>query len=155
MATNSTVAGLIAGAAGTTALNAVTYLDMAIRGRPASAVPDETVEKIQTLFGTTGSGGAADTSRRTAMGALGGIVTGLVVGTAASYARAAGLRLPTPAGAVATGLAAMVAADVPITLLGISDPRTWTVADWASDIVPHLVYGAAVQRTLERLAPSA
>jgi hypothetical protein len=26
--------GLVAGAAGTTALNAITYLDMAIRGRP-------------------------------------------------------------------------------------------------------------------------
>lgn len=33
--------GLAAGAAGTTALNAVTYLDMALRGRPASTTPEE------------------------------------------------------------------------------------------------------------------
>jgi hypothetical protein len=35
------LAGAVAGAAGTTALNAVTYLDMAIRGRPwvSDAIP--------------------------------------------------------------------------------------------------------------------
>jgi hypothetical protein len=31
--------GAAAGAAGTTALNAVTYLDMVVRGRPASDAP--------------------------------------------------------------------------------------------------------------------
>ena len=33
------LAGIAAGAAGTTALNATTYLDMALRGRPASRTP--------------------------------------------------------------------------------------------------------------------
>jgi hypothetical protein len=42
----SMLAGAAAGAAGTTALNAVTYLDMAIRGRPASSVPDQAVRTI-------------------------------------------------------------------------------------------------------------
>ncbi|MGI8900330.1 MAG: hypothetical protein ACR2HA_05280 [Nocardioides sp.] len=35
----SVLAGVAAGAAGTTALNAVTYLDMAIRGRGTSSTP--------------------------------------------------------------------------------------------------------------------
>ena len=38
--------GAAAGAAGTTALNAVTYLDMAGRGRGASSTPELTVEKL-------------------------------------------------------------------------------------------------------------
>ncbi len=38
--------GAAAGAAGTTALNVVTYLDMAVRGRPASSTPEMTVEKL-------------------------------------------------------------------------------------------------------------
>ncbi len=36
------LAGVAAGAAGTTALNAVTYLDMATRARPAGSTPDDT-----------------------------------------------------------------------------------------------------------------
>ncbi len=38
--------GAAAGAAGTTALNAVTYLDMTVRGRGASSTPERTVEKL-------------------------------------------------------------------------------------------------------------
>ena len=37
--------GALAGAAGTTALNAATYLDMALRGRPASDSTEQLVEK--------------------------------------------------------------------------------------------------------------
>jgi hypothetical protein len=44
MSMNAVTTGIVASAAGTTTLNAVTYLDMAIRGRPASTVPEETVE---------------------------------------------------------------------------------------------------------------
>jgi len=36
--------GAVAGAAGTTALNAVGYADMALRGRPASSVPARVAE---------------------------------------------------------------------------------------------------------------
>jgi len=41
--------GAAAGAAGTTALNAVTYLDMAVRGRPSSSTPEDTVEKLSAV----------------------------------------------------------------------------------------------------------
>jgi hypothetical protein len=38
--------GAATGAAGTTALNAVTYLDMAVRGRPSSSTPEKTMEAL-------------------------------------------------------------------------------------------------------------
>jgi hypothetical protein len=45
--------GAMAGAAGTTALNAVGYGDMALRGRPASSTPDQVVEQLATRLGLT------------------------------------------------------------------------------------------------------
>jgi hypothetical protein len=41
------VLGAAAGALGTTALNAATYLDMLVRGRPASETPAELVKRIE------------------------------------------------------------------------------------------------------------
>ena len=52
--------GLIAGAAGTAALHAVTYLDMALRGRPASTVPEQLVDAIAGATGTAVPGRGAD-----------------------------------------------------------------------------------------------
>lgn len=54
-------AGLAAGAAGTTVLNAVTYLDMVARGRPASTTPEDAVRALSDKTGvsipaTTASG---------------------------------------------------------------------------------------------------
>jgi hypothetical protein len=141
--------GLAAGAAGTTVLNAVTYLDMALRGRPASTTPERTVDALASAAGVAVPGrGRSRADRRTALGALAGIGTGLATGVLASAARSAGIRLPGAVGAVATGAAAMAASDVPATLLGVGDPRTWTRADWAADAVPHLAYGAAVHAVL-------
>jgi uncharacterized membrane protein len=138
--------GLIAGAAGTAALNAVTYLDMAVRGRPASSLPEQTVDAIADAAGTAVPGrGKEREARRTALGALAGMGNGLGVGVLASLARAAGVRMPGPVGALVTGAASMAATDVPLAVLSVSDPRTWTAADWAADAAPHLAYGAAVQ----------
>lgn len=141
--------GLIAGAAGTTALNAVSYLDMAVRGRSASSTPATSVDVLAQRLGVQvpGSGQELD-SRREALGALLGTAAGLAVGVVAGKARAGGLRLPRPLGALATGAAAMAASDVPIAALGISDPRTWTGSDWLADAVPHLAYGAATHSVL-------
>src|SRR3712207_8614684 len=46
-------------------------------------------------------------------------------------------------------LGVLVAANGPMTVLGITDPRTWSATDWASDIVPHLAYGAVVKTTMD------
>lgn len=54
--------GLAAGAAGTTALNAATYLDMAIRGRGVSEMPEKAVEDLVHRAGEeiAGEGGTRD-----------------------------------------------------------------------------------------------
>jgi len=36
-------------------------------------------------------------------------------------------------------------------VLGVTDPRTWSRADWVSDIVPHLAYGAVTASVLSAL----
>lgn len=148
------LAGAAAGAAGTTALNAVTYLDMAIRGRPASAAPETAVETIGGKLGLEVPGDP-DTKphRTTGLGALLGIATGVGVGSVLGVVRAAGWRLPLGRSALLVSLAAMSGSDTPMVLLGISDAREWTVADWLSDLVPHLAYGlvtAATAQALER-----
>ncbi|WP_222266088.1 hypothetical protein [Modestobacter marinus] len=144
--------GLIAGAAGTTALSAATYLDMAWRGRPPSTLPAETADALAEAAGrpVTGRGDTRE-ARRTGLGALSGIGSGLGVGLLASVARSAGVRFPAPVGAVVTGAASMAAADLPAAALSVGDPRRWTAAEWAGDAAPHLAYGAAVQAVISSL----
>ena len=43
----------------------------------------------------------------------------------------------------------LVAANGPMTVLGVTDPRTWSATDWISDLVPHLAYGAVVKTTMD------
>ncbi|GII99259.1 hypothetical protein Slu03_16370 [Sediminihabitans luteus] len=143
----------MAGAAGTAVIDAVTYLDMALRGRDPSSVPQGTVDALADRAGTSVPGdGATAENRRTALGALAGTATGLGVGVLASVARRAGLRTGPAAGAVLIGGAAMAAADLPVAALGVSDPGTWSRADWAADVVPHLAYGLTTHLTLDALA---
>jgi hypothetical protein len=84
---NRIFAGLLAGAAGTTALNAATYADMALRGRPPSQVPEQVVDRLGLPLGE----GAAASNRRQAVAALLGI--GVGVGVGAAYGLAGGDRL--------------------------------------------------------------
>lgn len=142
--------GLVAGTAGVTALNAVSYLDMLVTGRPASDAPTATVAA---LLDRAGVSPPHDKNSRSALGALAGIGTGLAVGVATSAARRIGVRLPAPVGAVLAGAAAMAATDAPMALLGVSDPRRWAAGAWARDIGPHLAYGVAVRSVLDGWAP--
>jgi hypothetical protein len=144
--------GLLAGAAGTTVLNAVTSLDMAVRGRPASTMPERTVDAIAAATGTkVGGRGAERDSRRTGLGALAGMANGVGLGVVSSLVRSAGVRMPFLVGAVVKGAASMAATDVPTAVLGVSDPRTWTRQDWLADAVPHLAYGATVQTVVSAM----
>lgn len=150
-------AGAAAGAAGTTALNAVTYLDMAVRGRPTSSTPEQTVEKMAELVhvGIPGEGETRD-NRVAGLGPLAGLVTGIGSGAVLGLAHAAGWRpRPATAAAVATGLA-LLGSNGPMTALGVTDPRTWPLSSWVSDLVPHLAYGAVAAAVVRGLvAPSA
>jgi hypothetical protein len=87
--------GIAAGAAGTTALNAVTYRDMAARARPASSTPDDTVRKAEELTGAALGGSEEEAAnRRSALGALLGIASGLATGAAFDAFRRPGRRRP-------------------------------------------------------------
>lgn len=142
--------GAAAGAAGTTALNATTYLDMVVRGRPESRTPKATVEKVSDVTGIDVPGNEQARSARTSgLGALTGIGAGVGVGAVLGTLRGAGLRLGPVWGPLAAGVLAMVAGNAPMTGLGVTNPRQWAARDWAADIVPHLAYGVVTWFTLE------
>ena len=149
---HGTIAGMAAGLAGTTALNAVTYLDMALRGRSSSSAPQDVVEKLADKIGVPIPGDAdTRTNRLQGLGPLSGLVAGVGTGALLGLLRGVGLRPPSVVTALIAGLTAMAGADGPIAALGISDPRTWTAQDWAADVVPHLVYGTVTARVLDAL----
>jgi hypothetical protein len=145
------VRGAVAGAAGTSALNAATYADMALRGRPASSTPEQAVAVLAEQHGHPVPGdGEVKQNRLQGLGALNGIAVGVGIGAVAGVLRPLLSRLPTPLGATLVGAAAMAAADVPLQRLRLTDVSAWSAADWASDVVPHLAYGVVVQSVLKR-----
>src|SRR3954467_5263336 len=83
--------GAAAGAAATAALNAVTYLDMAVRGRGTSSTPEQSVEKLaETAHVDIPGDEEHRQSRVQGLGPLTGLVAGVGVGVAAGVARATG-----------------------------------------------------------------
>ena len=143
------MAGAAAGAAGTTVLNAATYLDMALRGRPASRTPENTVTTVAELTHIPIPGtGKTRENRIAGVGALAGLVTGVAAGAAAGAARHLGFRPGPMVSGLTVGLGAMVLSNAPMTALKITDPRSWSVQDWISDVVPHLGYGLVIGATL-------
>jgi hypothetical protein len=142
--------GAAAGAAGTTALNAVTYLDMAVRGRPSSSTPERTVEVLAEKAHAQIPGDEETRQNRLqGLGPLTGLVAGVGVGVLAGLARAAGVRTQPLVGTVLTTVGVLIGSNGPMTGLGITDPRTWSTTDWISDVVPHLAYGAVVKTTMD------
>ncbi|SNT20001.1 hypothetical protein SAMN05443665_101916 [Actinomadura meyerae] len=142
--------GLIAGAAGTTALNAVTYLDMAVRGRPASTTPEQSVEKLAEVAGVDLGDEEKAENRKAGLGPMLGFGTGL--GAGALYGAIAGGRgVPKPVATAALAVLAMIGSTAPITALGLSDPREWSATDWLMDAVPHLAYGAVAAGVYDAL----
>lgn len=141
--------GMLAGAAGTTALNGLTYLDMAQRGRPASDTPEQVVAALVERAGQQLPGRRGQRANRLAgLGPLAGSLAGVTVGGLGGVLRAAGLRLPAVLDAPLLAAGAMLATDVPMALLDVSDPRRWSRAAWVSDAVPHLGYGLVTHATL-------
>jgi hypothetical protein len=145
--------GASAGAAGTTALNAVTYLDMVGRGRGTSSTPEQTVEALAEKAHVQIPGDEETRSNRVqGLGPLTGLVAGIGVGVLAGLARAAGFRTPPLVGTALTTVGVLVASNGPMTVLGVTDPRTWSTTDWVSDVVPHLAYAAVVRTTMDAFA---
>jgi len=145
----SVTRGLIAGAVGTMALDIATYLDMVVRGRPASSTPERSVQRLAEIVGLDLGKGEEAENRATGLAAVLGYATGLGGGVA--YALLVRRRLPWPAAtAVFTGLT-MAGSSIPMTLLGVTDARHWSAADWTADVLFHLAYGAAAAAAYERV----
>lgn len=148
----SILSGAAAGAAGTTTLNAVTYVDMAVRARPTSSTPEDTVEQLADKADLAIPGSGEDRDNRLAgLGPLSGIVTGVGVGALLGLARGLGWRPSPVVSGVAATVLALIGANGPMTALGITDPRTWNLDAWVSDVVPHVAYGAVTAATLEAM----
>jgi hypothetical protein len=145
------IAGLLAGAAGSTALNAVTYADMALRGRSSSEVPERLVDEISDRAGLELGDDETASNRRQGLAALLGFGVGLGVGAVYGVAARPGTRRGVTAGALALTVAALAASDGPVTALGLTDPREWPPEAWLSDLVPHLAYGVVTAVTYDRL----
>ena len=149
------VAGAIAGAVGTIALEGASYADMYGQGRPASALPARAAAQLAERLGIDlgPPDDDATDSRAAALGALLGY--GLGVGAGAAF----GLltrrwRRTSVRAALGLGAAVMVAADGPLIAQGLTDPRTWGVKGWLSDIVPHAVYGLTAATVLDLVTRS-
>jgi hypothetical protein len=145
-------AGALAGAAGTTALNTVTYLDMVWRARPASSTPEATVERLAEVTRTRIPGSADERSNRIAgLGPLTGLMVSTGVGAVLGLARTAGYRPGLLISSLTASVAALIGSNGPMTIVGITDPHTWSRADWVSDLVPHLAYGMVTAGALQAL----
>jgi uncharacterized membrane protein len=143
--------GLVAGAFGDLLLNAATYVDMAMTGRPVDNAPGDTVQRVARRVGLDPP---TDEPRLEAYGVLGGMATGLGLGVLVSTLRAAGVRLPAPLAGIAIGGLAMAASDAAMVANGVTDPRQWTAAEWTRDVVPHLAYGVGVRWAMDRIDAS-
>ncbi|MBY8874971.1 hypothetical protein K7640_24385 [Micromonospora sp. PLK6-60] len=144
--------GAVAGAVGSVALDVVSYLDMVVRARPASSTPQASAGRLAGLADVDlGPEDQAD-NRRSGLGPLLGYGLGIAAG--AAFAVLAGhRRLPTPLAVALLGGGVMAASDGSMTVLGVTDPRTWRRTDWVADLVPHLAYGMAAAATWNRLRP--
>ncbi len=151
--------GTAAGAIGTVALNAVTYGDMLVRGRPASSVPSQVAGQMVEKAGidllsaeSEEQDGPTAQNRQSGLGALQGFAVGLGIDTVYGLLRPPlGDVSKVRAGAVLC-LVAMVASDGPAAALGVTELRKWDLNSWLSDIVPHLAYGLVTVVSYDALA---
>ena len=150
--------GLLAGAAGTVALDIASYADMALRGRSSSNAPAKMVSTIASIvhlpLSPQGVGAQDQTAqnRASGLGALLGYINGLGTGVIYGLLRSQSDELPLPLAGTLVGLTAMAASDVPLVMLKASDPKTWGVSGWLSDLIPHLIYGFVTVATYEALS---
>ncbi|MFC4017472.1 hypothetical protein ACFOW4_05870 [Micromonospora sp. GCM10011542] len=142
--------GAIAGAVGSAALNMVSYLDIALRGRPVSSTPELTAGRLANIAHLDLGPEDRAANRRSGLGPVLGYGLGVSAGIAfALYAN--GRRQPLPLATGLLGAGVMTISDSTFAALRISDPRTWRRSDWLSDIVPHLAFGMAAAATWNRL----
>lgn len=143
--------GLVAGAAGTVALNVVTYLDMAVRGRASSSMPAKAAGELADDAGISLGDEEKAQNRKQGLGPMLGYVTGLGVGAGYGLLRGR-VRVPVPAAVLGLTLAATAGSDAPMAALGLTDPRQWPASSWVTDLVPHFAYGLATAGAYQLIA---
>lgn len=145
-------AGLIGGAVGTLALDAVSYGDMLLQGRSPSDLPGQAAARLAKSAGIDLGADQSEqgANRRSALGALLGYATGVAIGCVYSLARDR-FDGRWPVAGLEVGLVAMLSANGPMVAQGLTDPRTWGIGGWISDIVPHVAYGLATAAVVETL----
>lgn len=149
--TRALISGALAGAAGTTALNVVTYLDMSARGRPGSSMPAKVSEKVADKAHVDLGPDDQRGNRSEGIGALLGIATG--VGAGMLYGLVTTGRRPgLAAGTAVLSAIAMAGSDLPLVASGLTDVREWGVSGWLSDAIPHIAYGFTTALVLDRFA---
>ncbi|MGI8928069.1 MAG: hypothetical protein ACR2H0_01195 [Candidatus Limnocylindrales bacterium] len=165
---NRIVAGLVADACGSVALNVAGYVDMLVRGRPASRLPADVAGKLADEIGLpldfdielAGSDDEQDdevnaesrlASRQEALGALLGYANGLGIGAAYGLTRLVLPRPPAWLAGTALGSLAMAASDYPAAKLGLTDPQTWSRDDWMADVLPHMAFGVVAAVAFEAI----
>jgi hypothetical protein len=150
--TTGITSGLLASAAGATALNAFTYAQQALKGTPSGATPDQAAQAtIETVGGHVRGTPDQRQNRLEGLGPLSGYGVGLGVGALAGALRAYGVKVPIGLAPVIVGLGAMAISDGVMSALGIADPRTWTASSVVNDALPHLAYGGVTVLALHRM----
>ncbi|MGW0084618.1 hypothetical protein [Streptomyces sp. NPDC003393] len=138
---HSITKGLLAGAAGTLALDVVSYGDILLRGRSASGLPAQVADRLADRAQVPLGEGEEKDNRAQAVGALLGYVNGVGTGVAYGLLRHRRPALPTGAAGPLLAVAAMAGSIAPAAALGLTDPTSWDLISWVSDVVPHLAYG--------------
>ena len=142
--------GLAAGATGTIALELTTYLDILIRGRPPSDQPQRLGAALAGRLGVAAGDDEAARSRRSGLGSATGYIDGLTLPML--YAVVAPRRdRPVRTVALLLSAGAMIGSNGPAVALGLTDPRDWSLDDWVTDVVPHLIYGFVAATMYELL----
>jgi hypothetical protein len=152
---DSVVNGAMAGALGTVALNGVTYLDIAVRGRAPSDLPDQVIGRSARDTGLSLGDEPRASHRRTGLGALFGYATGIGLGATYGLVRSRLGRVSIPMAGTALGAVAMVGANAPAVRMGFTSPRRWGTSGWLADLVPHAAFGLATAAAYERLVAPA
>jgi hypothetical protein len=138
--------GLVAGAAGTTAIEVATYLDMALRDRPSSTLPKRAAGEIARRAGLE-----LTENRAAASGALLGYADGLFAGVVYGLLRSVA-PVPVVIGALALAAGTLVMSEGGATRLGVTDWAKWNAGEWIEDILPRLVYGSITALAMDILA---
>ncbi len=129
--------GMAAGAAGTAVLNATTYADMAVRGRPASKVPKAVVKEFARWTGVRQLPRPRARGLSMLLGYADGFGTGVLFGVLRPRMRGV------PWYVAGLGMAAftLLLSEGTATAMGKTDPREWGLSGWLADLVPRTLYG--------------